>query len=235
MTSRLIAAAALLASSAPLAAQQIALAPGETLLEVSANGIAKGVPDRVEISTGVTTDAASAQAALKANGLTAARLMGAIRAAGVGGVDIQTRDLSVRPRFRRDKDDDETSDVVGYRAINRLSFRTANIGDASRLIDALFAAGATDLQGPNFSFADDSAMRRAARFESVSAARREADDYAKALGLHVTRILRVSERSARSDEGGDIIVTGMRSGSSPIEPGQQSVSVTTWIDYALSP
>ncbi|UIJ44279.1 SIMPL domain-containing protein [Sphingomonas cannabina] len=238
MKRRTILAASALMAAMPASAQTAltTLAPGETLLEVNAAGEAKATPDIAEFSTSVTSDGTTAQAALAANAKVAERLVGAVREAGVADADVRTSDLSVGPRYRPDKDGGETDEIIGYRASNRLSIRIRDIGAAPRVIDALMNAGATGLNGPTFSFSDDAPLKAKARTDAVAAAERQARDYAAALGMRIARVLRVSERSARHDGDNDIIVTGYAAGraKAPVKPGEQSVAVTVWIDYALA-
>lgn len=228
--------AALVCAAAPATAQQAALQPNETLLEVQAEGSVRAVPDRAEIEAGVTSDGATAKAAFDANAVAAQKLIDALLGAGVDKADIRTRNLTVGARFAKDRDGDDTDQILGYRAGSRLGITIRDVAKASAVLDALTDAGAKELDGPTFSFADEAPLRKAARAKAVAAATEQADDYAKALGMRRTRVLRVSERGARSGAGGDIIVTARRrTGGTPLLPGEQETSVTVWIDYALTP
>lgn len=224
-----------LVAGAPLAAQQATtrLEPNETLLEVEAEGVVKAVPDQAEFSTAVTTDGRTAKEAMDANALRAGRLVAAIGSVGVPAMDQRTNNLSVRARYKKDKDGDDTDELIAFRASNRLSLTVRDISRAPAVLDALTKAGATEVEGPNFSFADDALLKKAARKKAVAAASMQAEDYASALGMRPLRVLRVSERAVRSDGGSDIVVTGSRAAAAPIRPGQQETRVTVWIDYAL--
>ena len=221
--------------SLPASAQEARLLPNETLLEVEARGSVRAVPDQAEFSTGVTTDGRTARAAMEANAVAANRLIEAVTSAGLPTIDQRTSNLSVRAQYRKDADGDDTGEILGYRATNRLTLTVKDIAKAQFILDALAKAGATEVDGPNFSFRDDEPLKRSARHNAIAAASREADDYSGALGLRRSRVIRVSERAARSSEGSGIIVTGSRNASAPILPGQQEISVTVWVDYALAP
>lgn len=237
---RLMIAAALCAVGPVEAQERAPLTSGETLLEVQATGSAGAVPDVANFSTEVTSDGPTAAAALAANNVLANRVIAAARGqVGAARDAVRTDQLSVTPRYkpgRNGDDDDDNRQVIGYRATNRLSVRVTDLAGASKLVDALLAAGATGLSGPDFSFADEKPVTARARADAVRVAQREAADYASALDLRLGRVLRVSERS-RSDNGAsDIIVTAQRkSALAPIEPGERTVNVTVWIDYALVP
>lgn len=235
------AGAVLLAWPAAVAAQQvpITLAPGEVLLNVEEEGVHKVRPDLMEISAGVVTTGASAKGALAANNVLAQRLLDTIRAQGVAPTDVQTRELEVRPQFDRrndDSDDGPPRRITGYVATNKLSVRLRDLGRASDIVSALFEAGANTVSGPHFGVADEEPALRDARGAAVAAARREAEDYAAALNMRIARVLRVSERGRFDvDDGQAIVVTGSRIPRTPLVPGEITVRLTVWIDYALVP
>jgi uncharacterized protein YggE len=235
----LAAALAFAALSVAAGAQDIAigLAPGEVLLEVNAEGEHLSRPDLMEITAGVVTTGRTAKEALAANSTQANRLLAAVRQNGIAPRDVQTSELSVTPQFARDDTDDETRvrRITGYLARNQLRLRLRELGRAPDVVNALFEAGANEVQGPSFDLSDPAPSLRAARRAAVAEARAEADTYAEALGMRVARVLRVSERGPSRREEGYITVTGSRVRSTPLEPGEISTAIEVWIDYALVP
>lgn len=245
----MIAAAALaLAAAAPnaIAAQSIPiqLAPGEVLLRVEAEGSHLSQPDVMSVTAGVVTTGRTAREALAANSALAARLIEVVRESGVDPRDVETSELAVNPQFERanDEDNDNADDeqrvrrIVGYVARNRLHLRLRELGRAPDVIDRLFAAGANEVRGPSFSLNDPAPAVRQARRVAVAAALAEATDYADALNMRIVRVLRVSERGEfEQEEGNYITVTGGGTRATPIEPGDISIDVQVWIDYALVP
>jgi hypothetical protein len=238
----LIAALALAAPPAAAWAQAvpIALAPGEVLLNVQAQGEHRSRPDVMTITAGVVTTASSAREALSTNNALAARLIEVVRSRGIDPRDARTADLSVEPQIEELGEQEEgrgrAPRVLGFVATNQLELRLRDLTKAPDIVDALFAAGANAVQGPTFSLADPAPAQRLARRAAVAAAREEADTYAEALGLRVSRVLRVSERGDFEWEGGEqIVVTGSRVRRTPIEPGELSTRITVWIDYAMVP
>lgn len=235
------AAAALLAS--PSTAQQvpITLAPGEVLLNVEEEGVYKVRPDLMELSAGVVTTGRTAKVALESNNVLAQRLLDAIRAQGVAPTDVQTQELEVRPEFERkaqnsDEDTGPPPRIAGYVATNKLSVRLRDLQRAPEIVSALFEAGANSVSGPHFGVSDPTPALREARRAGVIAARQEADDYAAALNMRVSRVLRVSERGAfEFDSREGIIVTGSRIPRTPLVPAEIPAKITLWVDYALVP
>src|SRR3954453_21374945 len=107
MRVRLIACAAAAALFVPMAAPAvsqepvIALAPGEVLLKVEAEGTARSRPDLMSLTAGVVTTGRTAREALAANNQLANRLIEAVRAQGVAAADVRTEELTVRPQFAK--------------------------------------------------------------------------------------------------------------------------------------
>jgi uncharacterized protein YggE len=239
------AAALLSLLAAPMAAVgqnvPIVLAPGEVLLKIDADGEATSRPDLMGISAGVVTTGRTAKAALAANNVLANRLLDVVRAQGVAPRDVRTEELSVKPQFdktdeQRANDEDRSPRIVGYVATNRLTLTLRDLGKAPDIVNALFESGANNVRGPSFGLSDPTPARREARRAAVAAARAEADDYAAALGMRISRVLRVSERGAFDEEDGNMItVTGSRIPPTPLEPGEIRTRIQIWIDYAMVP
>lgn len=225
------------------AAQEVSidLAPGETLLEVEAEGVSANRPDVMTIAAGIETTGPTASEALRRNNEVANRLLEVIRSRRVDARDIRTTILRVRPQYERERPDDDGERerrIIGYSATNTLELRLRDLTRAPELLDALLSAGANNVSGPSFSLSEERPARLAAQRAAVELARQEAENFAAALGMRVTRVLRVSERSR--DRGNEydnyITVTGSRIGPGPpIEPGELETRVTVWVDFALAP
>ena len=193
--------AALALIAAPAAGQEIdiALAPGETLLRVEAEGETLRRPDLMEIEAGVVTTGSSAREALRANSALAERLIAAVRSAGIEARDVRTAALSVQPRVKGDEDDEAARPrILGYVARNSLTLRLRDLARAPEVIDALFAAGANQVEGPRFALADPKPALAEARRDAVAEARAEAETYAEAMNMRIVRVLNVSERQANA-------------------------------------
>ncbi|MBW8785665.1 MAG: SIMPL domain-containing protein, partial [Novosphingobium sp.] len=153
-------AAAFLAQ--PAAAQQAGplppIAPGNTLLTVSAEGRTTHAPELAVFSAGVTTQGTTAGEALGANSTAMARVIAELKRAGIAERDIQTSNLAVNPVYsnpvREASGEERVPRIVGYRATNTVSVRQRKLGDFGKVIDTLVAAGANEVNGPNFQLDD---------------------------------------------------------------------------------
>lgn len=162
-----------------------------TLLSVSAEAEASRAPDVANLSAGVVTQAADANSAMRANAALMAKVMAAVRAAGVPGRDVQTSGISLNPQYRYGEG--QAPAITGYQASNSVNVRVRDIARLGQVIDALVASGANQVNGPSFEIDEPEAVQDEARRLALDKARQRAEMYAKALGLRVRRIVSISE------------------------------------------
>lgn len=228
-----IIAAALLAA-APAFAQPVEVRPiSGTRLDVVAHGEVTRVPDVVLIHAGVTSQAPTATAAIRANGASMDRLRAALRAAGIESRDVQTSSVNLNAEYRHNPNG--TQIFTGYRASHNLSIRFRDAANAGRILDTLVTAGANEINGPSFEIADPAAALDEARTRAVADARARADLYARTLDMQVRRILSVSEGGpsprlgemlARQAASADAAATNM-------VLGEQALGVTLTVSFEL--
>ncbi len=190
---RLILLAALLASPA-FADPALDAGPRPTTLTITAEGHVDRAPDVADLSGGVVTQAPTAAVALAENSSRMTSVVAAIRRAGVADRDIQTTGLSLQPQYRYG--DNQPPVLTGYQVSNTVALKVRRLADAGRLVDALVAAGANQINGPTFRVEDGDAALDAARRAAVATARARADLYAAAAGMHVARIRSIAESGA---------------------------------------
>lgn len=237
-------AASVLTMAAPALAQTALtpLVPGETLLEVESRGEVTVRPDAAFVGVGVVTTGTTAAEATAANAEQMAKVIAAIRKAGVEERYVRTQQINVEPRFARanPSDDQGQPQITGYVARNGVNVTVVKLAVASDVIGAAFANGANSVSGPNLGLLDDSAATADARRDAIARAKAEADAYATALGLRVARILRVSERGRNASPV--IYAHALASYAAvpppppppPIATGEMRQSVTVWVDFALT-
>ena len=211
---------------------QPAVATDGTLLSVSARAEASRVPDVAGLSTGVVTQAADANAALRANSAQMAKVVAALRAAGIAERDIQTSGISVHPQYRHSENQPPT--ITGYQASNTVAVKVRQIERLGEVLDALVASGANQVNGPSFEIDQPEAVYDEARREALKLAQARAAMYAQSLGLRVRRIVSISE-------GGGFMprpmAMGMRAmdavAASPVSPGESTLSVNLDVVFEL--
>jgi hypothetical protein len=241
----------LLLASAPAAAQvpQIDIASDAPVIGIAVVESVQSSPDLALFQAGVSTTAPTATAALADNARKMDNVIARIRSAGVAARDIQTTGINVHPQYsERGRDPArryEAPQIVGYNASNGVTVRYRKLGEVGALLDALVAAGANNINGPNFTIEDPAARIGEARDKAIAAAQVRANDYARKLGMRGTRLLSITEGAGGRDYGNDIVVTGSRMmnmqaemapppAMSPVEPGQIATRVSMFVQYALT-
>jgi uncharacterized protein YggE len=191
-------------------------------------------PDQAQIDGGVTSDAKTAREASDANNAAMGKVLLALKGAGIDEKDYQTSRLSLQPQYAPNRSG--PSPVVGYRASNRVTVRLRDVTKVAGIIDVLVGAGANELGGINFVVTQASKLLDEAREKAVADARRKAEIYAKAAGVTLGEPLGISE------EGGSapvfrskMAVGGMAASAAPIAQGEETLSVTVSVSWAIKP
>ena len=224
---------ALLAAASPALAQSD-VATGTTL-DVSAEGRVSRVPDLATIRAGVVAQAPTAAAALADQATRMARVLAALKSAGIAPRDIATAQVGLQPQYRYT--DGQPPVVTGYQATNSVAVRFRDVGRAGAILDGLVAAGANQIDGPDLSINQPEAALDEARTQAVIRARARADLYARAAGLHVRRIVSISEGAAETG-GPRPPVLYARAAAAPqadtqIAAGERDLSVTVQVRFLL--
>ncbi len=220
MKSKLALIAALLGSlSVPSSAQNFASIEEMArtpVITLRISELLRTPPDQASLGLSTVSKAPTASAALEANNRKTERLIAAIRAAGIAEKDIQTQGVNINPDYRYDQVNGRGSPrLIGYAASNSVRIKTRRIDRLSYLLDALAAAGADRVDGPNFEIADPAPLRLEARKRAMARGAAEASEYAANAGFARVRLLSVEE--GVSSRSSDIIVTGSRM-VSPLAP-----------------
>lgn len=261
---RLLAFAALAGAAVPASAQLQGapavsqLGPNGAILSLTAEGRSRRTPDLALFTAGVVTQGRTASEALSENNRRMQEVTAALKRAGVAERDIQTASLSINPRYSNPERDAmvrarETREpyvpppapaapqIVGYDARNSVQVRLRRVGDMGRVIDALAAAGANEVYGPNFTVDEPRGALDEARAAAVAEARQRADLYARAAGMRVVRILSITEAGGYYPLQ-DIVVTGSRVGvmsappppPMPVAAGELSLGVNVSVQFELA-
>jgi len=184
------------------------------------------VPDRAQVSFGVSTDARTASAALRANAAEMTKVIAAVKAQGIAPADIRTDLVSLSPRTSQNGDT-----VVGYTATNSVSVTLRGLAKVGPTIDAAVNAGANEVSGPNLVRSDSSALYRSALRAAISNARGKAQTIAASSGLHLRRITDVSESSSAPSPQP---LTAKAADSTPVEPGTTQIEAAVTVTFAVT-
>jgi len=238
MKNKILAALMIGAASLPTAAVAQQSTINQTLagtrLDISATGEVTRVPDIAIISTGVVTRSATAGGAIQQAAARMARVRSALKSAGVDDRDVQTSNLSLNPDYRYDNN--QPPKLIGYQASNTVTVRFRDIASSGKIIDALVAEGANQINGPTLTIDKPEAALDEARARAVAIGRARADLYARSMGLRVVRIVAVSESGGSYPVPPPMPVmmeARAQAASSKIDPGEQKLQVNLAITFEL--
>ena len=218
---------AVLVAGATRAGGAPSAAPQHSIV-VAGLGTVSARPDRAQLSFGVSSDAKSASAALRANGAEMTKMIAALKAQGIAAADLRTDLVSLSPRYSQNG---ET--VVGYTVTNSVSATVRNLAKIGAIIDAAVGAGANQVSGPNLVRSSATALYRVALRAAIADARGKARTIAAASGLHIRRITDVSEGSAAPSPM-PLTAKASADASTPVETGSSLVEATVTVTFAVA-
>ncbi len=190
--------------------------------------------EKASFSIGITTSAATANAANEENARVSKSVFEALQAAHLRKADITGSRLVVSPRWDYDEKNRRPKRSV-FEATNTIKIETENLSSIGSYIDAALSAGATDVSDIEFAAKDTDSARRQALSQAVASARSDAEIMARAGGGTLGELLSLSTERANREAGvslQEIVVTATRRArqqvSTDVIPSQ--IKVTARID-----
>ncbi|MGB7408515.1 MAG: SIMPL domain-containing protein [Pontixanthobacter sp.] len=224
------------AIATPLAAANVQIQATGPVVELTISEQVKAEPDIAEVSAGVTTEAKTAVEAMRMNAQEMTAVIERIKSLGIDEDDIQTTGINLNARYDYNRQT-ERQVFRGYAVSNRVSVKLRDVPRTGPILDALVAAGATDINGPNFSIDDDTAAKAQARKAAMETARERAQEYADWSGYSGLRLLEVSESVSASRPMPMMRQATMdiqaEESSTPVQPGMVSSGVSITVKYEM--
>lgn len=185
-------------ATAPLALAAPAFAADPATLSLTGTGIVSAKPDMATITSGVTTQAATAGEALAANSKAMADLLAALAAAGIADKDVQTSNFSVNPNYVYSDQRDASGytlppKIDGYVVSNTVTVTIRDLTQLGAVLDKQVTVGANTINGISFGVDDPSALLDEARKHAFEDARHKAELYATAAGEELGPLVSISE------------------------------------------
>ena len=221
-------------ASAQVAAPVFAQPVSGTRLDISATGEVSRVPDVAVISAGVVTRSATAVAALAENATRMERVRAALKRAGIADRDIQTSTVSLNPDYRYAEN--QPPQLTGYSATNTVNVRFRDIKATGKILDALVAEGANQINGPSLTIDKPEAALDEARTRAIANGRARAELYARSLGMRIVRLLSVSETGGYGGGPVPMMARGaiaQMDAKTEVVPGEQQLQVSVNMSFEL--
>lgn len=229
------------AAMAQTAASGPAIAAGATLLTVTGEGRSARVPDLAVFGAGVTSQGETAGAAMAANAAQMNKVIAALKAAGIADKDVQTSQIALNPVYAEQPVSPNgmarAPRIAGYQATNTVSVRQRDLKQFGKVLDTLVAAGANEVNGPNFQLDNADAALDEARIAAIKAARARAELYARAAGLRVVRMLTISESGGYAPQPKFAFAEARMADAmpTPVAAGQVELTASVTVQFELAP
>ena len=227
-----IAVAVALVGGVALAPASMAATPSR-YMTISADGTVKVTPDAVRINAAVSVVGATSKEAMAAVATSAAAVRAAFLANGVATKDIATQSVSINPEYNYTTD--KGAVLIGYRATQSFTVIIRKAGTAGVVVDAIVTAGGDNLQlnGVTPFVLDSSKATVGARSAAVKNAKVKASSYASLLGIKLGKVNYLVENSAPVFYPPIMSLAKGAAGTTQIDLGQQDVTVSITIQWAL--
>lgn len=220
----------------PAAAAEVQIAASGPVVELTVNENVEAAPDVATVSAGVTSQAPTAVEAMRANATAMTKVVDRIKQLGIAERDIQTSGINLGAQYDYNQ---QTQRQVfrGYQVSNRVSVKLRDIDKTGEVLDALVAAGATDLGGPDWSVDNDTAARAQARRAAIGKAQAQATEYARLAGYSGVKLLEINETIASRQPMPMFRAVAAEAAvaqATPVQPGMVQTGVTVTVKYEMT-
>jgi len=212
-------------------------------MQMSGHGEIMAKPDTAYVTSGVTSQAATAKDALAANTADMTALIAVLKDAGVAEADIQTSGFAVNPNYiysdQRDANGYQLPPkIAGYSVTNSVTVHVRDLTILGTMLDKEVSVGANTINGINFAVEDPSALYDEARKAAFADAKGKADLYADAAGVGLGAIQTISENQGYTQPPQPYLYKATaaaadRSAPVPVEAGQLTFSIDVAITWDL--
>jgi uncharacterized protein len=205
-------------------------------LSLVASGAIKTTPDKVDISTGVTSEGKTAREALNQNIEAMIKVVEALKAEGIDPKDIQTTNFSVNPVYdQRPSDKPAPPMVVGYRVTNQVRISLHDTKKLGAILDKVVTLGSNQIDSIEFGVEEPEALKDEARKLALKNVTDNAKLYAEAAGVGLGPILSISEEETSYQPHFAPAAVRMEMAKDvPIEAGTATVEVRVRVTWEIN-
>ncbi|MBM3544995.1 MAG: SIMPL domain-containing protein [Alphaproteobacteria bacterium] len=208
--------------------------PQKRTISLAATGTVKAEPDKVDITTGVTSEALTARDALDKNSRAMAKVVEALKGEGIEAKDIQTTNFSVYPVYEERKEG-KAPFISGYRVVNSVHIGLRDTKKLGAILDKVVSLGANTIDSIEFSVAEPEALKDDARKRAMENAIANAELYAEAADVKLGSVLTIVEEDAFIPPYGRAAKARMEMAAPdvPIEAGTTAIEVRVRVTWEL--
>lgn len=187
-------------------------------------------PDIAFITVGVEAQAQTASQAQRDLASTANRLVAKAKSLGIPDSEINTSGYSIGPMYAPDG----KQTVTGYQAGESLELKWHNVDNVGNALDGLVQQGGATRIGVTFGLNDPKAAQAEARSLAIADAKSRAQAMAKAAGVTLGQVLRITDESVAARQPAyNLGASAIASDQTQLPVGELQVSVSVEVDFAL--
>ena len=155
-------------------------------IEITGRAAIFALPTTVTISFAVETDSPKAQTAVKENAERTEKVLAALKKVSDKDTKLRTTGFALSPVYEK------TERVVGYRVRNNVVLESKDLDKTGAFIDEAAEAGVSRIGNLSFSNDKEEDLRKEAALEALRLAVKDAEALAKASGMAIKRILKIT-------------------------------------------
>lgn len=223
----------------PALAQENQMTKQPARIAVTGEGTMTASPDMAILNLSVLREAKTAREAMTANNEAMAKVLEAMKKAGIEDRDLQTGGINIQPRYvyPDDKNGLKEPSITGYTVSNSLTVRVRDLAKVGNVLDESVTLGIN--QGGDLNFVNDNpaATINEARKRAVTDAIAKAKTLADAAGVGIGRLVEINEQSrppmpiARAQF--KTMADAAPQGSVPVEAGENSYNVSVNVVFEI--
>jgi uncharacterized protein YggE len=196
-------------------------------IEITGRAALTALPTTVTISFAVESDSPKAQTAVRDNAERTEKVLAALKRVSDKDTKLRTTGFGLSPIYEK------TERVIGYRVRNTVVLESRDIDKTGSFIDDAAEAGATRIGNLSFTNDKEEDLRKEAGLEALKRAMKDAEALAKAAGMTVKRILKITYDSR---EHPTIVMRDAASSAArtPIAVGEIPVQVEVHVVFEVN-
>jgi uncharacterized protein YggE len=217
---------------------QLALAEeaaDSNVIRLSSTGEIKVEPNMATLTLAVSTQAKTADAAIKDNAKNMDKAVKALKAKLAPNDTLQTSQYQLSPVYQQDRDNNENK-IVGYRVSNQMTIEYHNLSTLGNLLDEVVSNGINQIQNLRFSHTDAANLQKKALEQAITQAKVTAEVIAKSAGVTIKGIKEIASYDNHPTPifRESVMAMDARAAATQVMPGEITISSTVNMVYAIN-
>ena len=198
-------------------------------IEITARAAVQAMPNTVTLSFAVETDGPLAKDTVRDNAERTEKVLAALAKAADKDGKITTSGFSLSPVYEKG----DPSKPSGFRVRNTVILESKALSKVGAFIDEAAEAGASRISNLTFTSDKEEELRREAAIGALKQARMDAEALAKASGLAIKRVVKITHDQREHTPLGVLREAAVAGVQTPIAVGEISVSANVNVVFEV--